>query len=78
MKKYTFLTGTGPGNQIIVTEKEAYTWLEFSNEGDCQAFLKAQPKAEFKGVKVSRGSFQLEDMSWEQRTTKTYKVIVRK
>jgi hypothetical protein len=78
LKKYTFLTGTGDGHQVVVTEKETYVWYEFSNESDCWTFLKNQPKAEFKGVKVARGSFQLEDLSWEQRTTKTYRVIVRK
>ena len=78
MKKYTFLTGTGPDNQIIVTEKETYVWYEFSNEDDCQAFLKAQPKAEFKGVHVAKRSVQQDDLSWKLVVTKTYKVIVRR
>lgn len=78
MRKYTFLTGTGPDNQIVVTEKDTYTWYEFSHEDDYRWFLAQRPNAVDKGVKVAKRSVQNDDLSWTLVVTKTYQVMVRK
>ena len=78
MKKYTFLTGTGPGNQILVTEKDTYTWLEFSNKEDMLRFVASTPNAERKNTQVKRQTVQNDDLSWSHLVIETYPVIVRK
>lgn len=78
MKKYTYNTGTGAGNHVLVTERDTYNWYEFSNENDYRKFLAEQLNAVDKGTKVAKKSVQNEDLSWTLVVTKTYQVMVRK
>lgn len=78
MKKATFLTGTGSGNRVMITKKDAYVLLEFSDKEDFVKYLAANPLAIDKGTKVFRTSIQNKDESWTTIVTKTYQVIVRK
>jgi len=78
MKEYIFHTGTGPDNQIFVTEKDTYTWLEFSNKEDMLRFVASTPNAERKNTRVNKQSVQNNDLSWSYLRVETYPVIIRK